>query len=93
MKYGTYNKLHLYFQISETTWCLICFLGNDYSDCQINDVTGSCHLEFLNFQISFKFEFLYFKMMRKQHLKIEIKFKFLYFKMMRKQHLEIEIQK
>ena len=29
MKCGTYNKLHLYFQLSETTWCLIGFHGND----------------------------------------------------------------
>ena len=29
MKFGTYNKLHLYFQLSETTWCLIGFHGND----------------------------------------------------------------
>ena len=25
MKFGTCNKLHLYFQLSETTWCLIGF--------------------------------------------------------------------
>ena len=25
MKFDTYNKLHLYFQLSETTWCLIGF--------------------------------------------------------------------
>ena len=37
MKFGTYNKLHLYFQLSETTWCLIGFHGNDN---QINGVTG-----------------------------------------------------
>ena len=41
MKLGTYNKLHLYFQLSETAWCLIGFQGNNT---QINDVTGSCHL-------------------------------------------------
>ena len=29
-------------------------------------------LDFLNFQILFKFEFLYFKTTRKQHLAIEI---------------------
>ena len=29
MKFGTYNKLHLYFQLSETTWCLIGFHGNN----------------------------------------------------------------
>ena len=35
LKFGTYNKLHLYFQLSETTWCLIGFHGNNS---QINDV-------------------------------------------------------
>ena len=69
MKFGTYNKLHLYFQLCETTWFLISFNGNGS---QINDVTGGRHLRFLNFQILFKFEFLYFKMRRKQHLAIEI---------------------
>ena len=29
MKLGTYNKLHLYVQLSETTWCLIGFHGNN----------------------------------------------------------------
>ena len=29
MKFGTYNKLHLQFQFSETTWCLIGFHSND----------------------------------------------------------------
>ena len=43
MKLGTYNKLHLYFQLSETTWCLIGFHGNNS---QINDVTGGCLLGF-----------------------------------------------
>ena len=69
MKFGTYNKLHLYFQLSETTWCLICFHGNN---AQINDVTGDRHLRFLNFQILFKFSFLYLKLTRKQHLAVEI---------------------
>ena len=41
MKFGTYNKLYLYFQLSETTWCLIGFHGNNS---QINDVTGGHHL-------------------------------------------------
>ena len=36
LKFGTYNKLHLYFQLSKTTWCLIGFHGNNS---QINDVT------------------------------------------------------
>ena len=52
LKFGTYNKLHLYFQLSETTWCLIGFHGNNS---QINDVTGGRHLGFLHFQILFKF--------------------------------------
>ena len=69
MKLGTYNKLHLYFQLSETTWCLIGFHGNSS---QINDVTGGRHLGFLNFQILFKFSLLYFKMTRKQDLAVEI---------------------
>ena len=29
MKLGTYNKLHLYFQLNEATWCLIGFHGNN----------------------------------------------------------------
>ena len=29
MKFGTYSKFHLYFQLSETMWCLIGFHGND----------------------------------------------------------------
>ena len=52
LKFGTYSKLHLYFQLSETTWWLIGFHGNN---CQINDVTGGRHLGFSNFQITFKF--------------------------------------
>ena len=47
--FGTYNKLHLYFQLSETTWCLIGFHGNNR---QINDVTGGRHLGFSNFLFS-----------------------------------------
>ena len=62
MKLGTYNKLHLYFQLSETTWCLIGFHGKNS---QINDVTGGRHLGFFNFQILLKFSLLYFKMTRK----------------------------
>ena len=52
MKFGTYNKLHLYFQLNEYTRCLIRFHGNNI---QINNVTGGLHLGFLNFQILFKF--------------------------------------
>ena len=59
MKLGTYNKLHLYFQLSETMWCLIGFHGNNS---QINDVTGGRHLEFSNFQILFKFSLLYLRL-------------------------------
>ena len=46
LKFGTYNKLHLYFQLSETTWCLIGFHGNNS---QVNDVTVGRHLGFSNF--------------------------------------------
>ena len=69
MEFGTYNKLHLYLQLSVTTCYLIGFHGNDS---QVNDVKGDCHLEFLNFQISLKFEFLYFKTTKNQQLVIEI---------------------
>ena len=69
LKLGKYNKLHLYFQLSETTWCLI---GSHGNNSQINDVTGGRHLGFLNFQILFKFSLLYFKMTRKLHLAVEI---------------------
>ena len=69
MKLGTYSRLHLYFQLRETTRCLIGFHGNNS---QVNDVTGGRHLGFLNFQILFKFSLLYFKMTRTQHLAVEI---------------------
>ena len=69
MKSGTYNKLHLYFQLSETTWCLIGFHGNNS---QINDATGGRHLGFLNFQILVKFSLLYLKLTGKQHLAVAI---------------------
>ena len=46
LKFGTYNKLYLYFQLSETIWCLIGFHGNNS---QINDVTGGRHLGFFKF--------------------------------------------
>ena len=54
MKLSRYNKLHLYFQLSETTWCLIDFHGNNS---QINDVTGGRHLGFLNFKLCSDFHF------------------------------------
>ena len=69
LKFGTYSKLHLYFQLSETTWCLICFHGNNS---QINDVTGGRQLGFSNFQILFKFSLLYLRLTGKQHLEVEI---------------------
>ena len=68
-KFCTYNKLCLYFQLSETTWCLIGFHGNSS---QLNDVTGGRHLGFLNFQILFKFSLLYLRLTGKQHLAVEI---------------------
>ena len=46
LKFGTHSKLHLYFQLSETTWCLIGFHGNNS---QRNDVTGDRLLGFSNF--------------------------------------------
>ena len=69
LKFDTYNKLHLYFQLSETMWRLIDFHGNNS---QINDVTGSHHLGFSNFQILFKFSLLYLRLTGKQHLAVEI---------------------
>ena len=54
MKLGRYNKLHLYFQLSETKWCLIDFHGNNS---QINDVTGGRRLGFLNFKLCSDFHF------------------------------------
>ena len=70
LKFGTYNKLHLCFQLSVTTWCLIGFHGKKNS--QINYVTGGRHLVFLNFQILFKFSLLYLRLTGKQHLAVEI---------------------
>ena len=67
MKFGTYNKLYLYFQLNETTWCLIDFHG---SNSQINDVTGGRHLGFLKFQTLINFSLLYFELTRKQHLAV-----------------------
>ena len=69
LKFGTYNKLHLYFQLSVTTWCLIGFHGKNS---QINDVMGGRHFEFLNFQILFKFLLLYLRLTGKQQLAVEI---------------------
>ena len=68
-KFGTYNKLHLYFQLSETTWCLIGFHSNNS---QINDVTGGRLLGFSNCHILFKFSLLYLRLTGKQHLAVEI---------------------
>ena len=69
LKFGTYNKLHLFFQLSETTWFLI---GFHEDNSQINDVTCGRHLGFLNFQILFKFSLLYLKLTGKQYLAVEI---------------------
>ena len=69
LKFGTYNKLRLYFQLSETTWCLIGFRGKNS---QINDVTGGRHLRFSNFQILSKFSLFYLRLTEKQHLAVEI---------------------
>ena len=68
MKFGRYNKLHFYFQLNETTWCIIGLHG---SNSQIYDVTGGCYLGFLNFEILFKFSLLYLKLLRKLHLEVE----------------------
>ena len=69
LELGTYNKLHLYFQLSETTWFLIGFHGNNS---QINDVTGGRHLGFSSFQILFKFSLLYLRLTGEQHVAVEI---------------------
>ena len=69
LKFGIYNKLHLHFQLSETTWCLIVFHGNNS---QINDVKAAAILDFQILRFCFKFSLLYFKMTRTQHLAIEI---------------------
>ena len=52
MIFSTY-EIPLFFQLSVTTWCLICFDGNH--SC-INDVTSCRHLGFLIFQSLFKLE-------------------------------------
>ena len=69
LKFGTYNTLHLYFQLSEIRCCLIGFHGNNS---QINDVTSGRHLGFSNFQILIKFSLLYLRLTGKQHLVVEI---------------------
>ena len=69
LKFGTNNKLPLYFQLNETRWCLTGFHGNNN---QINDVTGGRHLGFLNFQILFKLSLLYLRLTEKQHLAVEV---------------------
>ena len=55
LKFGTYSKLHLYFQLSETTWCLIGFHGNNS---QINDVTFN-YLFIISFFIIYLFIYLF----------------------------------
>ena len=69
MLFGTYNKLYLFFQLSETKWCLIGFHG---SNSKIKDVTVGRLLGFLHFQILLKFLLLYLKLTRKEHLTVEI---------------------
>ena len=69
LKFSTYNKLNLYFQLSKITWRLIGFHGNNS---QINDIRGGRHLGFSNFQILFKFSLLYLRLTGKQHLAVEI---------------------
>ena len=69
LKFGTHNKLHLYFQLSKTTWCLVGFHGNNS---QIDNVTGGRHLGFSNFQILFKFSLLCLRLTGKQYLAVEI---------------------
>ena len=69
LKFGTHNKLHLYFRLSQTTWCLISFHG---SNNQINNVTGGRLLRFSTFQILFKFSLLCLRLTGKQHLTVEI---------------------
>ena len=55
MKLSTHNKLHLYFQFSETTSCLIGFHVNNS---QTNDITGGASkldFKFSNFVQIFPF--------------------------------------
>ena len=69
MKLGIYKKLHFYFELNGTMWCLIGFHNNNS---QINDVTGGRHLGFLDFQILFKFSLLSLRLTGNQHLAVEI---------------------
>ena len=69
LTFGKHIKLHSYFQLSETTGCLIGFHGNSS---QINDVTGGRHLGFSIFQILFEFSLLRLRLTGKQHLAVEI---------------------
>ena len=43
LKFGKYHNLHLYFQLSESTECLIGFHGNNS---QINDVKSCSNFHF-----------------------------------------------
>ena len=52
MTFDTYNKLLLYFHLSEITWYLIGFHDNHR---YINDVTSVRNLGLSNFQIQFEF--------------------------------------
>ena len=54
LKFGTHSKLRFYFQLRETTWCLIGFHGNNS---QINDVTGAAILDFQIFRFCSNFHF------------------------------------
>ena len=69
LKFGTNNKLHLNFQLSKTTWCLIGFHGNNS---QTIYVIGGRYLGFSNFQTLFKFSLFYLRLTEKQHLAVEI---------------------
>ena len=51
--FGTYNEISLYFQLIETTWCLLGFHGNHS---HINDITSGRHFGFSNFQTFFILE-------------------------------------
>ena len=48
--FGAYNKLSLYFQLIETTCCLLGLHGNHS---HINDVTSGRHIGFSNFIFSY----------------------------------------
>ena len=70
MNFGTYNMLHLYFPLSETTWCLMSGFHNNNS--QINDVTGGRHLGFLKFSDFVQIFTFVPKLTGKQHSTVEI---------------------